>query len=152
MKSIFIDTDVFVMDLRYKSDKNFSSNQQFLDCLKKKKFKAVTSVFNVLEIFGIVSFNLSDAELLRLYEEFPKQYGVKFLFPADRTGELKYDFSRIFRNIQKKQSLGDAQVAYVVEQFQNMVSTFVSWNAKHFAGKLPVPVMTPKEFLARGIK
>ena len=39
MKSILIDTDIFVMDLRYKRDKDFPENQNFLNSLKQKKFK-----------------------------------------------------------------------------------------------------------------
>jgi hypothetical protein len=31
----------------------------------------------------------------------------------------------------------------------HFMDAFLSWNAKHFAGKLPVPALTPREWLRR---
>ena len=50
--------------------------------------------------------------------------------------------------IAKKMSLGDAiQVAQIVK-YAPGASCLVTWNAKHFLGKLAIPVLTPAEWLA----
>lgn len=149
MKRIFVDTDVFVRKLRYPRDQSSEVNSRFLERVKGGRIKAATSIFNVLEVCGILSFNLAPDSLIGLYTGFGEHFGVKIFFPADRDGNLQYDYAGIFKNIQTKQSLGDAQVNYVVERFCDLVSGVVSWNAHHFDGKLPVPVMTPEEFLKK---
>ena len=147
MKWVFVDTDVFVRKLRYPRDRNTEVNSRFLEKMKEGKARAATSIFNVLEVCGILSYNLASENLLKLYTGFGEHFGVKIYFPADRDGNLQYDYANIFRNIQTKQSMGDAEVSYIVERFSDLISAFVSWNAHHFDGKLSVPIMTPEEFL-----
>jgi len=147
MKKVFIDSDIFVRDLRYPRDARTESNRKFIEKIKSKKGLGGTSIFNLLEVCGILSFNLSSEELLQLYGDFINYYKVQILFPADANGNLQYDIAKIFGQIQKKQSLGDAQISYVVERFASQLSCFVSWNAPHFTEKLPLLVRTPEEFL-----
>ena len=146
MKKVFIDSDLFVRDLRYPRDMRTAINQKFLDRVRRRKIHGVTSIFNLLEVCGILSFNLSSSDLLRLYADFTHHYNLQILFPADGAGNLEYDIPRIFEQIQGKQSLGDAQISYVVHRFADHLSCFVSWNAVHFEGKLPLPVKTPEDF------
>jgi len=44
-----IDTNVFVIDLRYKRDRNFSVNRAFLERVAHGG-NGVTSIFNLLEV------------------------------------------------------------------------------------------------------
>lgn len=145
MKSIFIDSDVFLRDIRYPRDARTRENSAFLAMIRRRKKWGVTSIFNVLEVCGILSFNLSQEMLLKMYADFSNHFAVKILFPADATGNLHYDLSRIFEQISLKQSLGDAQISYTVSRFASHLKYFVSWNAPHFAGKIPVPVITPDQ-------
>lgn len=147
MKRVFVDSDIFVRDLRYPRDPLTEINKRFLDQMWRRKIRGATSIFNLLEVCGILSFNLSPDDLLNLYTDFTHHYNMQLLFPADSTGNLEYDIPRVFEQIQSKQSLGDAQISYVVERFAGHLSDFVSWNAAHFEGKLPIPVKTPEEFL-----
>lgn len=147
MNKVFIDSDLFVRDLRYPRDARTEVNQKFLDKVRRRKIPGVTSIFNLLEVCGILSFNLSPSSLIDLYSGFTTQYNVKILFPADASGRLEYDIPLIFEAIQKRQSLGDAQVSYVVERFAGQLASFVSWNAAHFEGKFSIPVQTPEEYL-----
>lgn len=147
MKHVFIDSDVFVRDLRYPRDQRSEANRRFLETMRQRKGRGVTSIFNALEVCGILSFNLSPQQLVDLYGDFCNHYRIQILFPADAEGRLQYDIPRIFSRIQQRQSLGDAQVAYVVDRFANDLASFVSWNVDHFAGKLPIPVTTPEHFL-----
>ena len=144
---IFLDSDIFVRDLRYPRDTLQPYNSRLLELVKTKKQRACTSIFNLLEVCGILSYNLNPNNLRDLYGDFTNHYGLKVLFPADAQGTLDYDITRIFLQIAKKQSLADAQIAYTVERFNKKIKTFVSWNAVHFKGKVSVPVKTPKELL-----
>jgi predicted nucleic acid-binding protein len=146
MKKVFIDSDLFVRDLRYPRDNRTNTNRKFLEKVKNRKIAGATSIFNLLEVCGILSFNLSFQDLMGLYADFTHHYNVQILFPADSSGNLQYDIPIIFEQIQKKQSLGDAQIGYVIERFSNQLSCFVSWNAAHFEGKISVPVKTPESF------
>ena len=146
MKKVFIDSDLFVRDLRYPRDPNSEINARFLKEVYEKKIRGVTSIFNVLEACGVVSFNLSAENLEKLYAGFTSRYNIRVFVPANPSGILEYDPYIIFQQIQKKQGLGDAQVSYVVERFASQLSCFVSWNAPHFADKLSIPVKTPEEF------
>ena len=41
------------------------------------------------------------------------------------------------------------EIALIVGQHAPALSAFVSWNAKHFVGRLGVPSLTPREWLGR---
>ena len=63
--TIFIDTNVFIIDLRYRHDLNFKTNRNFLDFIARHD-KGVTSLINLLEICGLLSFNLNQQQILEL--------------------------------------------------------------------------------------
>ncbi len=152
MKYVFVDTDIFVRHLRYERDQNYFSNEQFIHLLKSKKINSATSIYNVLETLGVLSFNTSSDVLKEMYENFCSNYQIKVLAKMSASGDWVYSLEEVFRCISQKQSLGDAFVSSIVEGFSHQLSAFVSWNAKHFKA-LSVPVMTPKEFLkANNIK
>ena len=119
----------------------------FLDLLQTKRIRGFTSIFNVLEVCGVMSFNASNEELFRIYSGFTQFFAVKLILPTDAQGKHLYDFSKIFSFIQGKQSLGDAQISYVAEKFSDKLDAFVTWNKAHFEGKIPMKVVTPEEML-----
>jgi hypothetical protein len=49
--------------------------------------------------------------------------------------------------MEKRMALKDAEIAIVVEEHASTLTAFLSWNARHFAGKLPVPALTPRAWL-----
>ena len=65
-----IDTNVFVIDLRYPRDRNFGVNRRFLDAIKRER-SGITTTINLLELCGILSFNLNQRQLSTLWEQFP---------------------------------------------------------------------------------
>jgi hypothetical protein len=142
-----IDTPVFIIDLRYKRDRHFSSNRAFLDRIAKEG-RAVTTIFNLLEVCGILSFNLNEEQLKELFHYFSQHYNVDVLphstlespLPTLKTGDL-------FDVIARKTSFGDALIISAVEKHIPGTASFVSWNARHFKGRLSVPAFTPREFL-----
>jgi len=78
---VFIDSDIFVRHLRYPQDKKSQANQQFISLVKEKRIEGFTSIYNLLEICGILSFNLSKEALYALYAGLRDEYQLKILFP-----------------------------------------------------------------------
>ena len=63
---IFVDSDVFLIDIRYARDRRFDVNARFLQRLRARG-DGMTTIFNVLEICGVLSFNLNSRQLMELY-------------------------------------------------------------------------------------
>lgn len=144
---IFIDTNVFVIDLRYQSDPYYRTNKRFLQRVENQR-NGVTGLINLLELCGILSFNLNHRQLEELFLYFPHKYGLSVLPSAESSAWTpSFKVIELIRKIQYGMALKDAEIALVVEEYKNMVTSFVSWNAKHFKGKLGCPVYTPKEAL-----
>lgn len=135
---IFLDSDVFVIDLRYQRDEHYAINQLFISQTANK----YTSIFNVLEVCGILSHNLSSQSLDTLYQTFAEWFQVQILYPPMSREDV---IEKTYDKIRNKMGFGDALALNVAET--NQVKTFVSWNAKHFQGKSGIPVMTPEQFL-----
>ena len=146
MKYVLVDTDIFVRNIRYKGDVHREVNDEFVALMRKGTIKGATSIYNALEVLGILSFNLNFDQLQTLYKNFCADFKVKLLAKLSSQGEWIYSLEDVFKRICLKQSLGDALISTIVEEFSYQLSAFVSWNAKHFQN-LSVPAMTPHEFL-----
>ena len=143
-----VDTPSFIIDLRYQRDAHFTINRAFLDHVAQTGTGAITT-FTLLEVCGILSFNLNNTQLRELFAYFPQRYSVEVLphatlqspLPAVQTGDL-------FDIMLRKASFGDALIVAAVERHLPRAARFVSWNARHFVGRLSLPVQTPEEFMA----
>ncbi len=142
-----IDTPVFVIDLRYQRDRHFASNRAFLDRIAREG-KAATTIFNLLEVCGIMSFNLNERQLKELFHYFPQHYNVDVLPHHALENPLPpLATDDVMAVIAKKASFGDGLIISTVEKHLPGTARFVSWNASHFQGRLSVPAITPREFL-----
>ena len=105
---------------------------------------------NLLEICGILSFNLNERQLRALYRHFARRFGVRIV-PEDRDGRAVVPAtpSEVLTLMASKMSFGDALVASAVLRWAPAAESFVSWDAKHFEGKVATRVVTPVEFLGR---
>lgn len=74
-----LDSDLFVLDLRFRDDQRYLANKAFLETRGAPR---ATTIYNLLEVCGILSFNLTHAALLALYAEFSRRYALSVLFPA----------------------------------------------------------------------
>ncbi len=147
---IFVDSNLFVIDLRYPDDPVHRVNRRALNRLAENG-SGLTSVLNVLETCGILSFNLSVAALHSLYVHFAQRYRLTLVPGGGYDTRLPAPAVRdVLARMEKRMALKDAEIAMAVEQHAANLSAFVSWNAKHFAGKLPVPALTPREWLRGG--
>jgi len=145
---ILIDTNIFVIDLRYKRDTSFKVNQSFLSFVAQSG-SGFTTIVNLLELCGILSFNLNQDQLLDLWTYFQDRYKIAVLPEPD----LQSDFpaikiNRLFGILCKKTSFGDALMISVAEKYLSFVSTMVTWDNEHFEDKFAGKVLTPDEFIA----
>ena len=143
----FIDTSVFVIDLRYKRDRNFAPNRAFLGRVAEEG-GGVTSIFNLLELCGILSFNLNENQLKELFFYFPEHYHIEVLPHTSREGLLPtFELGDMFEIISRRAGFGDALIIAAIEKHIGGAARFVSWNARHFKGRLSIRSLTPREFL-----
>jgi predicted nucleic acid-binding protein len=144
---VFIDSDIFVRHLRYPQDKKSQTNQQFISLVREKRIEGFTSIYNLLEICGILSFNLSKGALYALYAGLRDEYQLKILFPRYSGEKIFFSPATVLSLMTKKLSFCDALIASVVEENYKKLNVFVSWNAVHFVDKLSVKVQTPVEIM-----
>lgn len=141
---VLIDTDIFVVDLRYPRDPRYSENRAFLERVRRGAWVGRTTVYNLMEVCGILSFNLSPSSLQELFIGFAAKYNVTVLFPEDGE-EVCFDPVRILGMMERKLSFGDALIAELAERYRRQLDLFVTWNAAHFVDKLPLKVVTPSQ-------
>ena len=143
---ILIDTNIFVIDLRYKRDINYGSNVKFLERIAGSG-TGFTTLVNLLELCGILSFNLNDKQLIDLWSYFEKRYGISVLPPPDMNSDFPaLSMESLFDQIRKRIPLGEALLLAVAAQYLPFVSTFVTWDKAHFEEKFPGRVITPSEY------
>jgi len=142
-----IDTNVFVIDLRYRRDKNFDINREFLENMSKSGL-GVTTLTNLLELCGILSFNLNGQQLTELFFHFRRRYKIcvvptpqiKQYFPTVRVED-------ILKIISLKTGLGDALFIATIKNCLPLATTIVSWDKDHLTGRIDIEVVSPKDFL-----
>lgn len=145
-----VDTNVFVIDLRYRRGGNFGANRRLLERIARQGNGAIT-LFNLLEICGILSFNLSPIQVRELFFHLPTRYGIRIVPVGGAERALpELSAGEVLEAIAKKASFGDALLAATIDKHVPGVARFVSWDADHFRGKLSVPVFSPREFLRAG--
>ena len=144
---VLVDTNIFVIDLRYKRDVSYRNNRTFLDYIGERR-TGFTTIVNLLEICGILSFNLNEKQLTELWFYFQDNYQVTVLPSPD----LEKDFPNIetkmvFDVLKNRASLGDALVVVVAQKHLPFISTMVTWDTIPFKKIFPGTVLTPDEFL-----
>jgi predicted nucleic acid-binding protein len=144
---ILIDTNIFVIDLRYKRDTNFKVNQAFLSVVAQTG-NGFTTIVNLLELCGILSFNLNQDQLIDLWKYFHDRYKITVLpEPVLQSVFPGIKINRLFNILCKKASFGDALVISVAEKYLSFVSAMVTWDNEHFKDKFGGKVLTPDEYM-----
>lgn len=144
---ILVDTNVFVIDLRYSRDQHYAANRRFLRKLAQAG-RGATTIFNVLEVCGILSFNLNSQQLQELFHHFSQKYRVQVLPFADLDRSLPVlTGADLFGYLKQKASFGDALLMATIATHVPDATHFISWDTAHFRGKLSISVLTPNEFL-----
>ena len=145
---VLVDTNIFVIDLRYRRDRHFKKNQSFLYSVAQIG-NGFTTIVNLLELCGILSFNLNRDQLLDLWTYFHDKYKITVLPEPDPQGVFPgIEINRLFDILCKKFSFGDALMMAVAKKCLPFVSTMVSWDNEYFKDKFSGKVLTPKEYLS----
>jgi predicted nucleic acid-binding protein len=144
---ILVDTNIFVIDLRYKRDAHYEINRTFLDYITERR-NGFTTIVNLLELCGILSFNLNEQQLIELWFYFQDRYGVVVLpAPSFETNFPVMETKEIFDLIKCRTALGDALMISVGNKHLPFVSTMVSWDDSHFEKIFNGTVLTPEKYL-----
>lgn len=147
---IVLDANILVIDLGYVRDVNFNANQRFLACLQSEGIPRGITSQGLLEVVGKGSFGASPKVIARLPSILTNRYCLTVHpDPATHPGYAGIAFDEIVSQMERKMSLGDAVMARQIERFAPQATSLLTWNAKHFIGKIAIPVMTPAEWLAQ---
>ena len=149
-KLVLIDTNVFVIDLRYRRDPIYDENRR---CLAKvaKSDTGFTTLINRFELCGILSFNLNQSQLGNLWTYFSRKYRVSVLPTPDFEAHLPLiEQERVFNHIVKRTSFGDSLMLATAENYLPFVSTLVTWDKEHLQDVFAGAVFTPRDYLAKG--
>ena len=140
---ILVDSDVFLIDLRYQRDQRFGDNRAFLDRLAISG-QGATTIYNLLEVCGVLSFNLNRQQLRELYAHFARRFHIRVVPNAEPRQRLpSFRVGDILSIVERRVSFGDALVFALLEAQRAEDTTFVTWNARHFRGRTEVDVREP---------
>lgn len=145
-----IDSDIILLELRYQRDVRYDANARFLQAVRPSK-PAIT-IYTLMEVLGQLSFSLAPHTLAEWETWLLKQYRLAVIWPdpADlhaRQFMVEEIYLRPYGRIKAyRMPFLDALVMEVIERTPD-VRAFVTWNARHFAGKTRLPVLTPAEYL-----
>ena len=144
---VLVDTNIFVIDLRYKRDAYYEINRAFLDHMAEQK-NGFTTIVNLLELCGILSFNLNKNQLAELWSYFQDRYAVVVLpVPMLETNFPAIAIKEIFDLLKCRTSLGDALMISVAKKHLPFISAMITWDNMHFKNIFHGTVLTPEEFL-----
>jgi hypothetical protein len=147
---VIIDTDVFLLEFAFHRDARHRVNAEFLVSIRDRE-PAIT-IYNLMEILGQLSFNLSPDQLSQWRLWLQEAYGLAVIWPEseDQTAEQFFYSEMHCRPLAKMQThrmaFLDALIIGLAEQV-TATEGFITWNARHFHDKTPLPVFTPSEFL-----
>lgn len=150
---VVIDSDVLLLAFAYPNDDRQSVNLKFLEAVQTAQ--PATTIYNVMEVLGQLSFNLSEEQLEGWQDWLVNAYNLTVIWDADSKEKIDSEtWHEIVyaRPLQKMRSVRmafmDALIISATEHAPS-VDCFVTWNARHFKGKTDLTVLTPEEYLAR---
>ncbi len=148
---VIVDTDVLLLAFAFHNDIRQEVNTSFLNKVQNQQ-PAIT-IYNLMEILGQLSFNLSAEQLGAWQSWLVDAHQLTIIWPADlsemmdRLSFQEEIYERPFAKMQAyRMAFLDALILDLAERTPD-VNSFVTWNARHFEGKTHLRVITPKEFL-----
>lgn len=150
---VVIDSDVLLLAFAYPNDDRQEVNRKFLEVVQTAQ--PATTIYNVMEVLGQLSFNLPDDQLEGWQDWLVNAYNLAVVWAVNSKekidpetwGEIVYE--RPFQKMQSvRMAFMDALIISTAEHTPD-VEYFITWNAKHFKGKTSLTVLTPEEYLAR---
>lgn len=150
---VIIDTDVILLAFAFHDDQRQAVNTKFLDYVQENQ--AGITIYNLMEILGQLSFNLSSEQLDAWQSWLIDAYQLSVIWPIN-PDETMTSFSfkeeimdRPFALMRsQRMPFLDALILNLAERTPG-VKTFVTWNARHFHNKTSLNVYTPKNYLEK---
>ena len=97
---------------------------------------------------GILSYMTSASTISGLPDVITRKYGLKVIpDPLIVPNYAAMTVADIITQMATQMALGDAVQAVQIRLFAPHAEALLTWNAKHFQGKIVVPVLTPEEWL-----
>lgn len=150
---VVIDSDVLLLAFAFSNDSKQETNRAFLGAVQAAQ--PATTIYNVMEVLGQLSFNLSPERLDQWQSWLVDAYQLTVIWMADESLKMGKEslreelYERPYQKIRSvRMPFMDALIVSLVERAPD-VECFVTWNAKHFKGKTILTVLTPKEYLRR---
>lgn len=145
---IVVDADVLCLTRRNARDPRQPTNQQFLAQAAARGLRRGVTTQGLLEAVGKFSYGTPAADVPQLPGLICAIHGLEVIPDlAVVPGYAGCTVAEVVARMVRKLSAGDAVMAVQIDRYAPVGSTLVTWNAKHFRGKLSVPVMTPEEWL-----
>jgi hypothetical protein len=145
---ILLDSDVLLIELRYKHDPRFARNQQALIQMTKDGIGLAIVLHTLLEVVGNMSFGVSKALIPGLPQKIIARLNLQVIPDAAlNPGYAGCTFAELVAQMGHQMALADAVQAVQIAHHAPTASCLLTWNARHFVGKLIIPVLTPEEWL-----
>jgi hypothetical protein len=145
---ILLDSDIILIAMRYPNDPKFSVNHQALQHIQAEQLAAGITLQALLEVVGILSFNITSAQAPTLAANIQAAYRLAtFPNPQQYPDYASCTIQEIVVEMGRQMALGDAVQAVQIARYASFADCLLTWNAKHFVGKLVLPVLTPREWL-----
>jgi len=117
---VVIDTDVFMLEFAFHRDHRYETNAAFLAAVLQGE--PTITVYNLMEILGQLSFNLSPSRLAEWRLWLQEAYGLTLLWPAgeeqDAEGFFRHEiYTRPLAKMQEsRMAFADALIVGLAEQ------------------------------------
>jgi hypothetical protein len=145
---ILLNADVILLDRRYPQDPKHTRNLDFLNRLRQDGHESGITIQALLEVVGVLSYVTPIADIAGLPDLIALQYGLKVIpDPSANRSYAAITVAEVIAQMATQMSLGDAVQAVQIRMFAPHVDALLTWNAKHFRGKVAIPVLTPEEWL-----
>jgi hypothetical protein len=145
---ILLDSDVLLIAHRYQKDARFPVNAQAIQQVQGAAIPLGITLQALLEVVGILSFNVPAGTVPRLPHFLVGLYGFQVFPDIQRNPDYAgCTIAELIAQMDRQMSLADAVQAVQIARFASHADCLLTWNARHFQGKLTIPVLTPQEWL-----
>jgi hypothetical protein len=145
---ILLDSDVLMIELRYPYDRKASRNRLALQTIQADGIALGVTAQVLLEVVGNLSFNTSRAQVSRLPHTIITSYNLTVLPNLSTNPDYAgCTVAELITQMSQQMSLADAVQAVQIAHHAPTAICLLTWNARHFVGKLVISALTPDEWL-----
>jgi hypothetical protein len=139
---ILLDADILLIELRYYPDPKAALNRQALNQIKADGTPLCITSQTLLEVVGILSFGTPRASVSQWPRTILAFFNARVV--PDLTTHPNYagcTIAELITQMSGQMALGDAVQAVQIAHHASTATCLLTWNARHFAGKLVIPAL-----------